>query len=387
MIEMSELAKNTKGSMIRKMFNATVGMNNLLNFTVGQPDFTTPQPIVERAVLGLKQGKTHYTANRGIPELLQEIANFHNEEMNSDPEQNILVTGGAGEALQLALLATVNPGDEVILFTPAWPNYFGQLEIVGAKTVLVSTREEDQFAPDPDAIRSAISSSTKAIIINSPCNPTGAVIPPDVMLEIAKIIEGTNIFVIVDEVYRNIVYDEEAFASLTSYHHLRDQLIFINSFSKMFAMTGWRIGYAIARPDIIDQMTKLHENGISCIFEPLQMAAAEGLRSCMPDVANFLEIYRRRRDLIVSGINSINGLSCNTPKGAFYAFININAFGSTSEEFCMELLQKTQCVTVPGIGFGPDLDNYMRVSYATSEENIAEFLRRLAVFSDEKLGV
>lgn len=392
MRELSNLAMTLKGSIIREMHSAAAGMTNILNFTVGEPDFVTPKPIIDRAYQSMLEGKTFYSQNRGILPLRKAIYEYHKEvdgdNITADPENNILVTIGATEALELALLATINPGDEVVVLTPCWPNYLSMIAVAGGVAVCVPGLEENGFAPNPADIEAAIGPKTKAIMVNSPSNPTGAVIPKDTMDKIAAIIEEHDLFALVDEVYRTIVFDGQKAASLTEYPAIKDNIIFINSFSKMFAMTGWRVGYTIAHPDLIAKMTLLHQNFANSIFVPAQEACITALEECIPDSEKMTESYEKRRSIIIKGLNDIKGLSVINPGGAFYAFTNISEFGLGSRDFCMQVLQETKAVTVPGSGFGRssdglNLDHFVRVSYATSEENINEFLNRMNDFSNK----
>ena len=392
MKQISDLALNLKGSIIREMHTAAAGMTDVLNFTVGEPDFVTPRPIIERAFQSLNEGKTFYSQNLGILLLRKAIAEYHTNNpsapLNPDPNTEILITIGATEALQLALLACINPGDEVIALTPCWPNYLNMIKVAGGIPVCVPGYEENGFSPNPEDIEAAITNKTKMIMINSPSNPTGCVIPKETIAQIAAIIEKYDLFAITDEVYRTIVFDNQEAASLTVYPEIKDNLIYINSFSKMFAMTGWRVGYTIANELLIDRMTKLHQNFANSIFVPAQEACITALEECIPDTVKMQESYEKRRNIIYSGINDIKGLSCEKPGGAFYVFVNLSEFGMGSKEFCLKILDEIKTVTVPGIGFGPsteklNLDHYVRISYATSEENINEFLNRLDGFSNK----
>ena len=288
-----------------------------------------------------------------------------------------MISCGATEAIQLALFTLVNPGEEVVLVTPAWPNYFGQIGMCGAVAKVVPAYEENGFVPDPDDIRRAITDKTKLILLNSPSNPTGAVINRETYRRIAQILAEKQVYIIADEIYSRLVYADEPYTGICAFPELRDRVVYVSGFSKIFAMTGWRLGYAISTPEIITNMTKLHENGASCLPAPSQIAAAVGLAKCTDEIDRMREIYRRRRDLIVGELNAAEGMSCITPQGAFYAFANIKKTGKTSRDFCMDLLHNTGVVAVPGSGFGAAGEGYVRFTYATSEENIREGMRRL----------
>lgn len=385
-MELSRLARGLGGSMIREMFNEALKMEDTISFTVGEPDFTTPGPIIEEACRCWEAGMTHYTPNSGVPELRQAIAEYHAGDLRPDPEREVMISCGATEAIQMALFTLADPGDEVILITPAWPNYFGQIAMCGAVIKEVPAREENGFVPDPEDIRAAVTDRTKAVILNSPSNPTGAVIGRETCRAIADLILEKDLFVISDEIYSRLTYGGEDYTSITSFPGLRERTVYISGFSKMFAMTGWRLGYAVARPEIIKNMTKLHENGASCLPAPSQIAAALGLRRCLPEIERMRESYRRRKDLICSLIDETPGLSVRKPEGAFYAFVNAKELckkkGLDSKGLSMDLLHKTGVVTVPGSGFGSCGEGFIRLSYATSDENIVRGFERIRAYVD-----
>ena len=380
-MELSKLAQNLGGSVIREMFNEALKMKDTISFTVGEPDFVTPKPIIDEACKCWEEGMTHYTPNSGVLDLRKAIAEYHAGDLRPDPEAEIMVSCGATEAIQMALFTLVNPGEEVIVITPAWPNYFGQIGMCGAVMKVVPAREENHFIPDPDDIKNAITDKTKAIILNSPSNPTGAVMDHDTCKAIAEILRDRDIYVIADEIYSRLVYSDQPYTSITSFDGMMEKTVYISGFSKMFAMTGWRLGYAIAKPEIIKNMTKLHENGASCLPAPSQMAAAYGLQHCIPEIENMRLSYLRRRDLICSLIEETPGLSIKKPEGAFYAFVNAKELckktGLNSKDLCMDIMKKTGVVTVPGSGFGDGGEGFIRITYATSDENIKKGFERI----------
>ena len=380
-MELSKLAQNLGGSVIREMFNEALRMKDTISFTVGEPDFVTPKPIIDEACKCWEEGMTHYTPNSGVLDLRKAIAEYHAGDLRPDPEAEIMVSCGATEAIQMALFTLVNPGEEVIVITPAWPNYFGQIGMCGAVMKVVPAREENHFIPDPDDIKNAITDKTKAIILNSPSNPTGAVMDHDTCKAIAEILRDKDIYVIADEIYSRLVYSDQPYTSITSFDGMMEKTVYISGFSKMFAMTGWRLGYAIAKPEIIKNMTKLHENGASCLPAPSQIAAAYGLQHCIPEIENMRQSYLRRRDLICSLIEETPGLSIKKPEGAFYAFVNAKELckktGLNSKDLCMDILKKTGVVTVPGSGFGDGGEGFIRITYATSDENIKKGFERI----------
>jgi len=384
-MELSKLARNMGGSAIRAMYNEALNMTDTVSFTVGEPDFITPQVVIDEACDAWQRGLTHYTPNAGIPELRQAIAEYHKDDLKPDYQSEILVTCGAMESLQLALLAIANPGDEVILITPAWANYFGHIAMCGAQLKEVRVTEETDFIPTVDQIRQAITPKTKLIMINSPSNPTGAVIDAETLKGIAELIVEHDLFAVSDEIYSRLVYDGLKYTSITSFPGMRERTVYISGFSKMFAMTGWRLGYTISNPDIIRAMTKLHENSASCLPAPTQLAGARALRDCQDDVDRMRDIYEKRRNQIYDLVSDMPGLKVKKPKGAFYLFVSIKELGMKSTDFCMDLLRKTGVVTVSGTGFGEAGEGYIRITYATSDENIIEGMRRMKQYLVERV--
>ena len=380
-MNLSKLARNTGGSVIREMYNMALTMDDTISFTVGEPDFVTPKPIIDAACRYWQEGMTHYTPNIGVPQLREAIARLHQNDLRPNPDQ-IMISCGATEAIQMAMFTLCDPGDEVIVVTPAWPNYFGQVAMVGAKLVPVPAYESNNFIVDVDDVRRAITPKTKMIILNSPSNPTGAVIDKDTCRRLAELLRDRDIYILADEIYSRLVYDDEGYTSITSFEGILEKTVYISGFSKMFAMTGWRLGYAIASEEIIRNMTNLHENGASCLPAPSQLAAAAGLESCMGEIEKMRESYLRRRDLVCSLLEEVPGFSIRKPGGAFYAFINIQETGMGSKELCMDLLKKTGVVTVPGSGFGDAGEGYIRLTYATSDDNIREGLRRIKKYAE-----
>ena len=385
-MKLSNLARNMGASAIRAMYNEALNMTDTISFTVGEPDFVTPRVIIDEAVEAWQRGLTHYTPNAGIPELRNAIAEYHKDDLNPNYQNEILVSCGAMESLQLALLTLVDPGDEVILVTPAWANYFGHIAMSGAVMKEVRVTEETEFIPTVDQMRQAITPKTKLVMINSPCNPTGAVIDAETLKGLAELFVEHDLFVISDEIYNRLVYDGLKYTSITSFPGMRERTVYISGFSKMFAMTGWRLGYSIARPDIIQAMTKLHENSASCLPEPTQLAGARALKSCQSDVDKMRDIYEKRRNLIFDLVNDMPGVKVKKPKGAFYLFVNIKDTGMKSSEFCMDLLRKTGVVTVPGTGFGDAGEGYIRLTYATSDENIIEGMGRMKQYLVKRMS-
>lgn len=382
MVQVSKIAQEIQGSTIRKMFNMANNMTDTVSFALGEPDFTTSKNIIDAACRAYQEGLTHYTLNAGILPLRQAIAKKLKRKNNVDidPETEIMVTAGGMEALMLVMMVALNPGDEVIVSDPFWTNHPSQVLMCGATPRFVKVYEEDGFVYNPDNVRKAINKNTKAILINSPANPTGGVASREILEELARIATEHDLLVITDEVYQHLIYDDEEFVSIASFPGMKERSVIIDSFSKAYAMTGWRIGYAAGCREILKNMIKLHENVVSCINTSSQYGAIEAIEGPQDYLKFMLDKYSIRRKLIVEGINSIEKLSCIKPKGAFYAFPNITRTGLSSEEFAVELLKKTGVVTVPGSGFGEAGEGFIRISYATSEENIKEGLKRIKGF-------
>jgi aminotransferase len=384
MVQISRIAQEIQGSTIRKMFNMASGMTDTVSFALGEPDFTTSRNIIDAACKALLEGQTHYTPNAGILPLRQAICKKLKTKNNVDidPETEIMITAGGMEALMLVMMVALNPGDEVIFSDPFWTNHPSQVLMCGAVPRFVKVYEEDGFVYNPDNVRKAINKNTKAILINSPANPTGGVADRETLKELASIAIEHDLIVITDEVYQHLIYDDEEFVSIASFPGMKERTVIIDSFSKSYAMTGWRIGYAAGCKEILQNMIKLHENVVSCINTSSQYGAIEAIEGPQEHLKYMLDKYSIRRKLIVEGINGIEKLSCIKPKGAFYAFANITKTGMTSEAFAVELLKKTGVVVVPGSGFGEAGEGFIRISYATSEEKIKEGLKRIKTFVD-----
>jgi aminotransferase len=376
----SECANKLSPSGIRKFFDLLANMEGVISLGVGEPDYATPWHICEAAVKSLEKGYTMYTSNSGIPELREETVKYFKEKYNVsyNPYGEILITVGVSEALDLAMRAIVNPGDEVIMTDPHYVAYDSCVILAGGVPVKVPTNEENGFEVDASEIESRITSKTRAILIGYPSNPTGAVMPREKLAAIANVARRRNITVISDEIYARLVYGAEhtCFASLPG---MRENTILLGGFSKAYAMTGWRVGYALAPAEIIAAMTKIHQYTIMSAPTMAQVAAIEALKTGEPDVLEMVEDYNRRRLVIVKGLCDI-GLSCFEPKGAFYAFPSITCTGMTSEEFSETLLKEEKVAVVPGSAFGQCGEGYVRCCYATSLADIEEALTRMGRF-------
>ena len=377
--ELSNAARNALPSGVRRMFELARKYSDSINLTLGEPGFRTPPYILDASIKSLEMGNTKYTPNAGIKPLRDAIAYklLTENGIKCDPDKNLIVTAGATQALMLAMVTLVNPGDEVIIQGPNWPDYKGQIDTVNAKTVYAKVTEENGFKMTADVIEPLITDKTKLIIINSPSNPTGAVLDEDDLINIANLVKKHKIFIISDEPYERIVYDGFKQKSLASIEGLEDYVLTINSFSKTFAMTGFRVGYICANEKITENLIKLQENMIASIPEPMQKGAIEAIYHGEDDVLKMVEYYDRNRRLTVDGLNRINGFSCLMPRGAFYAFPSIKGFNMTSVEAAEYILEKTHVVTAPGSAFGPDGEGFIRICYASKYEDIKEALSRM----------
>jgi aminotransferase len=379
---LSETVARLKPSGIRRFFDLASSMEGVISLGVGEPDFVTSWNIREACILSLEQGYTSYTANAGLLELRQEIAaylarKFHVE---YDPETEILVTVGASQAIDLALRATVNPGDEVIVVEPSFVAYESLVTLAGGVPVPVETNGDDHFKLRADQIERVITDRTKALIICSPNNPTGTVLHKEELEAIAQIAKKHDLLIISDEIYAELTYDD-SYISFAAVDGMRERTILISGFSKGFAMTGWRLGFTAAPAEILQAMLKIHQYAMMCAPTMVQYGAIEALRNGEQDVEYMRKSYRRRRNYFVQSLNEI-GLSCHMPGGAFYAFPSIQSTGMTSEQFAEKLLLEEKVAVVPGNVFGASGEGYIRCSYASSMEQLQEAIKRMKRFLD-----
>lgn len=388
MIQIAESAKQIQPSKIRKMFNKSLEYDEVLSFTLGEPDFTASENVVEAGCRAIREGQTKYSANAGLLSLRQAISHYlkRTEGLVYDPANQIIVTPGAMGALYLALKVILNPGDEVIVSQPCWTNYLQQIQMCGGRAVSVRTDPQRGFDLDVAAIRAAVTGRTRAIILNSPCNPTGAVASREALEALARTAEEFHLAVLADEVYKHILFDGADYTSLASLPGMADRTVVIDSLSKTYAMTGWRIGFAAGPAEVIGQMTKLQENTSACASTPCQAAAIEALNGPQTHLAHMREQYRLRRDYVMERVASIPGLSCCKPQGTFYAFLDIRQSGLDSETFALKLLEEEQVVLVPGTAFGEFGEGYIRLSYAASMESLAQGFDRIAAFMERHHG-
>ena len=380
MKDVSIVAQQVTPSPIRKMFNLAAEMEDVVSFSVGEPDFNTPQFSVDAAIQALQRGEHHYTPNAGILPLRQAISRTiaHTHGTTYDPNSQIIVTAGGMEALMLTMMTILNPGDEFILTDPAWTNYSRQVIICSAQPKFVPVSAENDFIFAPEDLEKAITPKTKGFIINSPANPTGGIASAEALAKLAEIAVKHDLYVISDEVYGSLLYEDAAAPSISTFPGMAERTIIVNSFSKTYAMTGWRVGYAVGPEQIIKNMVKLQENVAACVTSSAQFGALAALEGPREPMEEMLRTYAQRRAYLIQELSKIEGLSFCVPKGAFYMFINISATGMTAEQFAMDLLAKERVVLVPGEAFGDEGKKYVRLSFATSMETIQEGVRRLA---------
>ena len=377
---LSKRVAELKPSGIRKFFDIVATMKDVISLGIGEPDFTTPKPILNAGVNSLYNGETHYTSNHGKLELRQGIADNLQKLYNVKYEPDeVLATVGVSEALYLTFTALLEQGDEVIIPTPCFVAYQAEVILAGGVPVEVPARVENDFTVDPDDIRKAITPRTKAIFIGYPSNPTGAVAPREVMLEIAKIAEQHDLIVVSDEIYDRLVYDFDHVCFPALDESLKNRTVLLGGFSKAYAMTGWRIGYACAPKDILQGMLRIHQYTIMSAPTTAQDAAIEALKSGEPHVQEMRTEYDRRRRLMVAGFNKL-GLPTFEPRGAFYTFPDIRASGMDEETFAETLLKEESVAVVPGSAFGPGGEGFVRACYATEYSKIEEALRRMERF-------
>lgn len=373
----------TPPSGIRKYFDLISEMKNAISLGIGEPDFETPWLIREEGIYSLEKGRTFYTSNAGLAELRREIANYMNDRFSLayDPQDQILVTVGGSEAIDLAIRTFAGPGDEVIVPEPSFVAYKGCVLFAGAKPVTIELKAEYNFKLQPEQILDAVTDRTKAIIVGYPNNPTGAIMEYEDYRAIVEVLKDKDIMVISDELYAELTYKGNH-VSIASFPEMKDKTIVINGFSKAFAMTGWRIGYACGHPDAIEQMKKIHQYAIMCSPTTSQFAAIEALRNGRHEVQKMVEEYNQRRLFMVDGFRKA-GLGCYEPLGAFYVFPDLRSTGLSSDEFCERLLKEEKVLMVPGNAFGECGEGFARATYATSLDNIREALVRIKRFVDK----
>lgn len=368
-------------SGIRRFFDILATMDDVISLGVGEPDFDTPRVVIEAGVESLREGRTHYTSNYGTLELRRALSEHLERRygVHYDPATELLITVGASEALDLALRATCDPGDEVILHEPSYVAYIPAIVFAGGVPRLVATRFEDDFALDPRAVEAAVTDRTKALFLGYPSNPTGAVLPDVVQDSLAEIARRHDLLVYSDEIYDRLAYGTYRHRAFSSLPGMRERTILMGGFSKAYAMTGWRVGYLAAPAGILEGIVKVHQYGIMSAPTVAQDAALVALREAEPDVERMRAEYDRRRRLLVDGLNAM-GLATFEPRGAFYAFPQISSTGLDDQAFTERLLTEERVAVVPGSAFGPSGAGHVRMCYATSFEGIEEALRRIGRF-------
>ena len=376
-------AKEMRPSGIRRFFDMAAEMPHCISLGVGEPDFKTPWAVRDAGIRSLEQGRTKYTANAGLMQLRQEICRYLSRRFELDYQPNeVVVTVGGSEAIDLCIRALVQPGDEVIIPEPCFVCYEPITQLTGGVPVHIATRAEDDFRLTADQLRAAITPKTKLLVLPFPNNPTGGVMSVADLEAIAEVLRGTDIMVLSDEIYSELTYGLDRHVSIASLPGMRERTIVVNGFSKSYAMTGWRLGYAVGPQPIIKVMTKIHQSCIMSAPTTSQYAAITALRQCDDAIETMRDEYNRRRRYVVKALNEM-GLTCFEPRGAFYVFPSIQISGLTSEEFCERLLHEKEIAIVPGDAFGSSGEGFARISYAYSVEHLETAMRRIRAFLED----
>lgn len=380
MTRIAENVRNMPPSGIRQFFDLAQTLEGVISLGVGEPDFVTPWHVREASIAALERGYTSYTSNSGLLELRKEISRYLFERfaVDVDPEREVLVTVGASEGIDLVIRAITNPGDEILVVEPCFVSYDPIIRMAGGVPVKIRTTQETGFTLTPDHIRQNATHKTKAIIFSYPNNPTGAVMTRKQFMDIANVVRELDLLAVSDEIYAELNYTGHpvSFASLPG---MRERTVLLSGFSKAFAMTGWRIGYATGPEDVIQAMTKIHQYTMLCAPINAQMAAIEALKNGFDEMQRMIESYRQRRNFVIHALRAA-GLDCHEPAGAFYAFPNIESTGMTSSEFAEKLIMEEKVAVVPGHVFGESGEGHVRCSYATSIDNLREAMARIARF-------
>jgi aminotransferase len=378
-IRISRGAQEVPWSGIRQMFELAAKVPDAVSLAVGQPDFDTPRHIVEAGQRALDEGYTRYAPALGLLELREAIARkvWRDNEIRADPQTEIIVTVGAMEGLLLVLMTALDPGEEVIIPDPAYTNYEHLIRVANGVPVRVPIREENEFKLDPVEVERALTERTRVLIINSPANPTGAVMLRSDLEQMTEIAQRHNLVVISDEAYEKLIYDGLEHVSIASLPGMKERTVSVYTLSKAYAMTGWRIGFAVGADHLIDPMHRMQAGVVSCVASFIQKAAVTALDGPQDCVDEMVAQYDARREFIVNALNEVEGIRCLEPKGAFYVFPNISALDRPSEEVAISLLETSKVVCVPGTAFGPCGEGYLRLCYASPLENLEEGIRRI----------
>lgn len=377
-MELSALSKVIAPTLSRQLFMMAKQYDDVIDFTLGDPDVPTPKAICDAAYDAAIIGKTHYAPNAGLPALRDAIAKQVSIESGKNYEgKNVAVTIGATEAVYMSFMACINPGDEVIILAPYWVQYENIVKLLGGKPVVIDTFKEG-FEPDLNAIFKAINDRTKAIVVNSPNNPSGYIYKDAFLKELAEMASANNILIFDDEAYRSLVYDGE-FPSIAKYCRKED-IVIINSFSKQFAMTGWRVGYVVADESFVNAVVKFQQNIAVCVATPNQYAAIEAITNTEKYAGGIKDVFQKRRDVLIRELSKIKELSFEVPAGTFYAFIDISKTGMNSKFFCFDLLEKQHVAVIPGVAFGEAFDNYIRLAFTLDDDKIVEGINRIHEF-------
>ena len=385
MIKVSEVSQQVQPSLTRKLFNLAKQYDDVIDFTLGDPDVQPHQDIKDAGCRAIQLGKTRYSQNAGLLELREVITSHYQRQEGFifNPVSEVIVTVGAMEGLYLALLSLLDPEDEVIIPAPYYVNYVQMVRMCHAVPVVVDNPNAHDLSFNVEDVEKAITPKTRAIIINTPSNPSGKIIPWEKIEQLAQIAKKHDLVVIADEVYKCLIYDQTQFKSIVSIEGMRERTILINSLSKEFCMTGWRIGYVIAPEEVVATMTKLQENVVACAPLPSQYAAIQALSGEENYSRNMVDIFTKRRNVLVEGIQSIPLLRCTPPDATFYLMVDVSATGMKSEEFAIELLKSVQVALVPGITYGVSCDNYVRIAFTLDEKKIREGIKRIASFVNQ----
>ena len=377
---LNRVVKAMPPSGIRKFFDLVSEMEGAISLGVGEPDFVTPWHVREACIYSLESGNTHYTSNKGMPELRETICDSVRSDLGLDynPSEQILITTGVSEAVDLAFRATLNPGDEAIVPEPCYVAYAPDVVLAGGVARAVPTRLEEEFRLRPEDVSAAVTDKSRVLLLSYPNNPTGAIMTRSDLEELADVVVENDLLVVSDEVYAKLTYSG-SHASFAQLEGMQERTVILNGLSKSHAMTGWRIGYALGDPDLVGAMTKIHQYTMLCAPTMAQVAALEAMQKGDEEMVHMRHEYNLRRRMFVSGLNRI-GLDCFEPKGAFYAFPSVRSWGLSSEEFAERLLKEQKVAVVPGNVFGQSGEGFLRCSYATSREELIEALDRMEIF-------